>query len=88
NAGNIEAVMIAGHWRKRHHQLVDCPVDEIMETLQRSGERFVDQINATGRIARIRRRVVRHVVRQKLRQQARGSAHDALTSHESPSQDR
>ncbi|MGW4331108.1 amidohydrolase family protein, partial [Nocardia sp. NPDC004573] len=88
NAGNIEAVMIAGHWRKRHHQLVDCPVDEIMEALQRSGERFVDQINATGRVARIRRRVVGHVVRRQLRQQAREWAHDALTSHETPSPDR
>ncbi|MEU6189087.1 amidohydrolase family protein [Nocardia sp. NPDC047038] len=88
NVGNIEAVMIAGCWRKRHHQLVDCPVDEILQALQRSGERFVDQINATGRVARIRRRVVGHVVRRQLRQQARGWAHDALTSHETPSQDR
>lgn len=66
---NIEAVMIAGHWRKRHHSLVDTDIDEVRNRLQQSGDRFADKIRATGPLARTRRRVVRTVVRRHLRRQ-------------------
>jgi 5-methylthioadenosine/S-adenosylhomocysteine deaminase len=68
---NIEAVMIAGTWRKRHHNLVDTDIDEVKDRLQQSGERFAHKIRATGPIARTRRRVVRTVVRRHLRRQMR-----------------
>jgi 5-methylthioadenosine/S-adenosylhomocysteine deaminase len=67
---NIEAVMIAGRWRKRHHALVDSDVDEVKERLWQSGERFAHAFHATGPLARTRRRVVRTVVRRHLRRQA------------------
>jgi cytosine/adenosine deaminase-related metal-dependent hydrolase len=67
---NIEAVMIAGRWRKRHHTLVDTDIDEVKDRLQESGERFAHKIRATGPLARTRRRVVRTVVRRHLRRQA------------------
>jgi len=68
---NIEAVMIAGTWRKRHHALVDTDVDAVKDRLQQSGERFAHKIRATGPVARTRRRVVRTVVRRHLRHQTR-----------------
>jgi 5-methylthioadenosine/S-adenosylhomocysteine deaminase len=72
---NIEAVMIAGTWRKRHHTLLDTDIDEVKDRLQESGERFVHKIRATGPLARTRRRVVRTVVRRHMRRQMRsGSA--------------
>ncbi|OBF36846.1 cytosine deaminase [Mycobacterium sp. ACS1612] len=67
---NIEAVMIAGRWRKRHHALIDSDVDGVKEQLWRSGERFSHALDATGPIARTRHRVVRTVVRRHLRRQA------------------
>lgn len=67
---NIEAVMIAGRWRKRRYALVDTDVDEVKDRLQQSGERFSHKIRATGPLARTRRRVVRTVVRRHLRRQA------------------
>ncbi len=68
---NIEAVMIAGRWRKRHHTLVDTDVDDVKDRLQQSGERFAHKIRATGPLARTRRRIVRTVVRRHLRRQTR-----------------
>ena len=68
---NIEAVMIAGTWRKRHHDLVDTDVDMVKDRLKESGERFAHKIRATGPVARTRRRVVRTVVRRHLRHQTR-----------------
>jgi 5-methylthioadenosine/S-adenosylhomocysteine deaminase len=68
---NIEAVMIAGQWRKRHHTVVGTDIDEVKDRLQESGERFADKIRTTGPLARTRRRVVRTVVRRHLRRQAR-----------------
>jgi 5-methylthioadenosine/S-adenosylhomocysteine deaminase len=38
---NIEAVMIAGLWRKRDHCLVDVDLDEIRGRLLKSGERLL-----------------------------------------------
>jgi 5-methylthioadenosine/S-adenosylhomocysteine deaminase len=68
---NIEAVMIAGRWRKLHHALVDTDIGEVKDRLQQSGERFAHKIRATGPVARTRRRVVRAVVRRNLRRQTR-----------------
>lgn len=68
---NIEAVMIAGTWRKRHHALVDTDIDTVKDRLKESGERFAHKIRATGPMARTRRRVVRTVVRRHLRHQTR-----------------
>lgn len=66
---NIEAVMIAGRWRKRHHTLVNTDIDEVKDRLQQSGERFAHKIRSTSPVARARRRVVRTVVRRHLRRQ-------------------
>jgi 5-methylthioadenosine/S-adenosylhomocysteine deaminase len=43
---NIEAVMIAGVWRKREHSFVDVDLDDIRGRLLESGERLVRQLNA------------------------------------------
>lgn len=68
---NIEAVMLAGTWRKRHHALVDTDIDTVKDRLKESGERFAHKIRATGPVARTRHRVVRTVVRRHLRHQTR-----------------
>jgi 5-methylthioadenosine/S-adenosylhomocysteine deaminase len=38
---NIEAVMVAGRWRKRDHRLVDVGLDEVRRRLLESGERLL-----------------------------------------------
>jgi len=68
---NIEAVMIAGRWRKRDHVLVDVKLDEIRSRLTESGRRLTGALQATGLVARLRRKVVRHVVHGSLRKQSR-----------------
>ncbi|MGI5461195.1 amidohydrolase family protein [Streptomyces sp. CA-249302] len=43
---NIEAVMIAGRWRKRDHALVHSGLDEVRDRLQESGERLLHAMDA------------------------------------------
>ncbi|BBZ09949.1 cytosine deaminase [Mycobacterium branderi] len=43
---NIEAVMIAGRWRKRDHSLIDADLDEVKHKLWESGTRLLRQVNA------------------------------------------
>jgi 5-methylthioadenosine/S-adenosylhomocysteine deaminase len=38
---NVEAVMIAGRWRKRNHSLIDVDPDELRRRLMESGERVL-----------------------------------------------
>lgn len=38
---NIEAVMIAGAWRKRDHRLIDVDLDTIKTQLRQSGEKLL-----------------------------------------------
>ncbi|OBG28552.1 amidohydrolase family protein [Mycobacterium sp. 852002-51057_SCH5723018] len=42
---NIEAVMIAGQWRKRGHSLVGVDVDSVKSSLLRSGKRLLSQMD-------------------------------------------
>jgi cytosine/adenosine deaminase-related metal-dependent hydrolase len=69
HTGNIEAVMIAGTWRKRDHALVESGVEDVKDKLQQSGERVVRYVRAPGPLGRVRGGVVRRVVRRQLRQQ-------------------
>jgi 5-methylthioadenosine/S-adenosylhomocysteine deaminase len=66
---NIEAVMIAGRWRKRHHQLLDVDLGDIRDRLLASGDRLLHELNKPGFLAGVRRRVVRRVVRHRLEKQ-------------------
>jgi 5-methylthioadenosine/S-adenosylhomocysteine deaminase len=68
---NVEAVMVAGRWRKRDHQLLDVDLDGVRDRLLASGERLVHQLNKPGLLAGVRRHVVRRVVHRRLAQQAR-----------------
>ena len=45
NAANIEAVIIAGQWRKRDHSLLAANVDEVKSQLVESGERLLAQVS-------------------------------------------
>ncbi|MFF0087051.1 amidohydrolase family protein [Streptomyces canus] len=38
---NIEAVMVAGRWRKRDHALLDCDLGKVKDRLRESGERLL-----------------------------------------------
>ncbi|MFJ9012460.1 amidohydrolase family protein [Streptomyces canus] len=38
---NIEAVMVAGRWRKRDHALLNCDLGKVKDRLQESGERLL-----------------------------------------------
>ncbi|NUP18916.1 MAG: amidohydrolase family protein [Streptomyces sp.] len=43
---NIEAVMVAGRWRKRDHAVLDCDLAEVKDRLQKSGERLLHAMDA------------------------------------------
>ncbi|MGK3940973.1 amidohydrolase family protein [Streptomyces caeruleatus] len=45
---NIEAVMVAGAWRKRDHVLLTSRLDEVMDRLRESGERLLRSIGPAG----------------------------------------
>ncbi|MGW2517639.1 amidohydrolase family protein [Streptomyces sp. NPDC001617] len=45
---NIEAVMVAGTWRKRDHALLTSGLDEVKEKLRESGERLLRSIGPAG----------------------------------------
>jgi cytosine/adenosine deaminase-related metal-dependent hydrolase len=47
NLANIEAVMIAGRWRKRDHALVDVDLDTVQGRLLESGQRILRQVDAS-----------------------------------------
>jgi 5-methylthioadenosine/S-adenosylhomocysteine deaminase len=49
NLANIEAVMIAGRWRKRDHSLTDVDYDEIRNKLLESGERALTSCSSGER---------------------------------------
>jgi 5-methylthioadenosine/S-adenosylhomocysteine deaminase len=87
HAGNVEAVMIGGAWRKRGHALVELRINNIKDEVRRSGERLVDHVRSPGTFGRIRGRVVRRVVHRQLQRQIRtgqqnGSAPDSSRSAE------
>lgn len=45
---NIEAVMVAGTWRKRDHVLLASGLDEVKDQLRESGELLLRSIRAAG----------------------------------------
>jgi cytosine/adenosine deaminase-related metal-dependent hydrolase len=45
---NIEAVMVAGTWRKRDHVLLASGLDEVKDQLRESGERLLHSIRPAG----------------------------------------
>jgi 5-methylthioadenosine/S-adenosylhomocysteine deaminase len=45
---NIDAVMIGGRWRKRHHCLVDADLDDVQNRLLESGERLIRRLNTAS----------------------------------------
>lgn len=45
--GDIEAVMIAGRWRKRDHHLVDVDLDDVKSRLLESGERLLRHLDVS-----------------------------------------
>jgi 5-methylthioadenosine/S-adenosylhomocysteine deaminase len=40
SVGNIEAVIVAGRWRKREHRLIGVDLDELKSRLLESGDRL------------------------------------------------
>ncbi|GAA5153568.1 amidohydrolase family protein [Pseudonocardia eucalypti] len=70
NTANIEAVMIAGQWRKRDHKLFGVDLPTIKGELQRSGDEFARRVRRSGALDKMRRRVVRRVVDRQLSAQA------------------
>ncbi|MEU9449906.1 amidohydrolase family protein [Streptomyces sp. NPDC048277] len=45
---NIEAVMIAGRWRKRDHALIATGLDDVKDRLRESGERLLHTMRESG----------------------------------------
>ncbi|MQB34288.1 amidohydrolase family protein [Rhizobium rhizogenes] len=68
---NIEAVMIAGRWRKRDHTLLDIDIDSVRSRLQKSADYLVEASTPRGAIGRLREKVVLRVVNRTLRKQSR-----------------
>lgn len=66
---NIEAVMIAGVWRKRAHALVDVDIQDVKARVLESGERLTYELGKTGLLANLRRQVVKRVVHVKVQKQ-------------------
>jgi 5-methylthioadenosine/S-adenosylhomocysteine deaminase len=48
NCANIEAVMIAGRWRKRDHFLIDTDLDDVKSRLLESGYRLIREMNTVS----------------------------------------
>jgi cytosine/adenosine deaminase-related metal-dependent hydrolase len=69
-AGDIEAVMIAGRWRKRDHRLLDVDETALRNQLAESGDRLIRPLSAPGRVAGLRRRVTDKVVGTMLERRA------------------
>jgi 5-methylthioadenosine/S-adenosylhomocysteine deaminase len=68
---NIEAVMIAGRWRKRDHALLDIDLEEIRSRLQTSADYLVQATTPLGMVGRLREKVVLRVVTRTLQKQSR-----------------
>ncbi|MEV5838746.1 amidohydrolase family protein [Nocardia sp. NPDC052112] len=64
--GNIEAVLIAGQWRKRDHNLVDSNVENVKTELARSAERLVRKFRTPGILGGLRQKAVRKVVQRRM----------------------
>jgi cytosine/adenosine deaminase-related metal-dependent hydrolase len=71
-AADIEAVMIAGRWRKQDHRLLDVDEASLRDQLKESGERLIRPLSAPGRVAGLRRRVTDKVVGTMLERRAEG----------------
>ncbi|TGK36655.1 amidohydrolase family protein [Leptospira andrefontaineae] len=67
NMANIEAVMIAGRWRKREHTLIDVDTSSLRSKLFDSGQRLLGTLQSPGIVTRLRQKVVREVLMKKLR---------------------
>lgn len=67
---NIEAVMIAGQWRKRNNVMVGVDFDQLQNKLQASGQRLIGVLQSRGVMARIQRNMVQRVVQKKLAKQS------------------
>ncbi|MFI8232590.1 amidohydrolase family protein [Streptomyces sp. NPDC085900] len=48
---NIEAVLVAGSWRKRDHALLATGLEEVKDRLRESGERLLRSIQPAGSLA-------------------------------------
>ncbi len=48
SVANIEAVMIAGQWRKRDHRLVGVDLDAVRDRLEESGQRLLFEAGQAG----------------------------------------
>lgn len=68
---NIEAVMIAGRWRKRDHALLDVDLARVRGELRQSGDRLVGLIKPRELISRLRQAVVQRIVHRTLVKQTR-----------------
>ncbi|ENW51803.1 amidohydrolase family protein [Acinetobacter baumannii] len=68
---NIEAVMIAGQWRKRDYKLLDASLNLVKEQLYESGQRLVGVMQSQTMMARLRNKVINHVVHRTLIKQSR-----------------
>jgi len=71
STANIEAVMIAGQWRKRDFALVGVDVDGVRNDLHRSGARLVAMLESRKVLPRIRHGVAQRVVHRTLVKQSR-----------------
>lgn len=70
---NIEAVMIAGRWRKRDHALLDIDLDNIRSRLHSSADYLVEASTPQGVIGHLREKFVLRVVTRTLRKQSRAN---------------
>lgn len=68
---NIEAVMIAGQWRKRDYKLLDASLNLVKEQLYESGQRLVGVMQSQTMMVRLRNKVINHVVHRTLIKQSR-----------------
>jgi cytosine/adenosine deaminase-related metal-dependent hydrolase len=48
SVADIEAVMIAGRWRKRDHSLIEADLDDVKSQLRESGERLVRELDTSS----------------------------------------
>lgn len=66
NSENVEAVMIAGIWRKFDHRMTNVDTAALREQLALSGRRIVDKVSQPGSVSKIRQHVVQKVVDKRI----------------------
>ncbi|MFD6138336.1 amidohydrolase family protein [Promicromonospora sp. NPDC060271] len=67
--GTIEAVMVAGRWRKQHHALARTDLPHVLDALEESSDRIIEKFESPDLLTRARQRAVDRIAGHRMRKQ-------------------